>query len=101
MVPGSATTRAGNVTSENPVTVVIGNFPSGGSVTISWEVVADSGDSLTTQATFTCTQTGAIVSDDPDTGTLVADDCRYGVVALPDGGLAYAAETEVVVLRPG
>lgn len=39
--------------------------------------------------------------DDPDTGTLVADDCRYGVVALPDGGLAYAAETEVVVLRPG
>lgn len=38
--------------------------------------------------------------DDPDTGTLVADDCRYGVVALPGGGLAYAAESDVVVLRP-
>lgn len=37
---------------------------------------------------------------DPDTGTLVADDCRYGVVALPDGGLAYAAEDAVVVLQP-
>lgn len=37
--------------------------------------------------------------DDPETGTLVADDCRYGVVALPGGALAYAAETEVVVLR--
>ncbi len=38
--------------------------------------------------------------DDPETGTLVADDCRYGVVALPGGGLAYAAEADVVVLRP-
>ncbi|MBX3284573.1 MAG: hypothetical protein KF703_04445, partial [Actinobacteria bacterium] len=38
--------------------------------------------------------------DDPDTGVLVADDCRYGVVALPGGGLAYAAEDEVVILRP-
>jgi glucose/arabinose dehydrogenase len=38
--------------------------------------------------------------DDPETGALVADDCRYGVVALPGGGLAYAAETEVVLLRP-
>lgn len=39
--------------------------------------------------------------DDPETGAVVADDCRYGVVALPGGALAYAAEDEVVVLRPG
>ena len=33
-------------------------------------------------------------------GDLLADDCRYGVVALPKGGLAYAAEDQVVVLDP-
>jgi glucose/arabinose dehydrogenase len=38
--------------------------------------------------------------DDPETGTLVAEDCRYGVIALPGGAVAYAAEDEVVILRP-
>lgn len=33
-------------------------------------------------------------------GTFMADGCRYGVVALPRGGLAYATADEVVVLRP-
>ena len=33
-------------------------------------------------------------------GKVIARDCRYGVVALPDGRLAYAAEDEVVILAP-
>lgn len=32
-------------------------------------------------------------------GEVIADDCRYGVVALGDGGLAYAAPDEVVLLE--
>lgn len=34
------------------------------------------------------------------TGVAVAGDCRYAVVTLPDGGLAYAAEDAVVILAP-
>jgi len=70
VVPDSVATTDGNVTNENPVTVAIGNLQAAGSVTISWEVIADSGTELTTQGTFTCTQLGEVASDDPDTGTV-------------------------------
>lgn len=33
-------------------------------------------------------------------GELVADDCLFGVVTLPEGRLAYATDDEVVILRP-
>lgn len=32
-------------------------------------------------------------------GETIATDCRYGVIALDDGRLAYAAEDELVVLE--
>jgi len=42
---------------------------------------------------------------DPDepgdaSGELVAKDCLFGVVALPEGRVAYATDDEVVILRP-
>ncbi|MBK7322935.1 MAG: PQQ-dependent sugar dehydrogenase [Candidatus Microthrix parvicella] len=48
-------------------------------------------------------QTGDLMLVDPDdpqggTGPRVADDCRYGVVSLGDGRLAYSTEREVVVV---
>lgn len=47
--------------------------------------------------------TGDLVLVDPEdprggTGPRVADDCRYGVVSLGDGRLAYAADDEVVIV---
>ena len=49
---------------------------------------------------FATGELGIVDPADPGDGRgdVVADDCRYGVVALPDGGLAYAAEAEVVLL---
>jgi hypothetical protein len=51
---------------------------------------------------YATTELRLVDPDDPGDGNgeLLADDCRYAVVALPDGGLAYAAEEEVVTLAP-
>jgi len=94
VVAGSVTTSDGNVTGENPVTVAIGNLQAAGSVTISWEVTADSGTELATQASFTCTQLGAVASDDPDTGTV--DDPT--VTPLGTGGYVPPVIQEIPTL---
>jgi hypothetical protein len=51
---------------------------------------------------YATTSLGIVDPDDPGdaAGDEVADDCRYAVATLPDGGLAYAAEDEVVLLGP-
>ncbi|CAN5263661.1 hypothetical protein BH20ACT3_BH20ACT3_15780 [soil metagenome] len=51
---------------------------------------------------YATTELRLVDPDDPGDGKgeLLADDCRYAVIALPDGGVAYAAEEEVVVLTP-
>ena len=41
----------------------------------------------------------SLVRAGAERGEVIADDCRYGVVALGDGGLAYAADDEVVLLE--
>lgn len=68
VVPGSVATTDGNVTDEDPVTVVIGHLEANDTVTITWEVVPTSGTEMSTQGTFTCVQLGDVVSDDPATG---------------------------------
>jgi hypothetical protein len=51
---------------------------------------------------YATTSLGIVDPDDPGdaAGDEVADDCRYAIASLPDGGLAYAAEDAVVVLGP-
>ncbi len=64
--------------------------------------VAVTTDGLLALCNYATTELHLVDPDDPGDGLgeLVADDCRYGVVALADGGLAYAGEDDVVVLAP-
>lgn len=64
--------------------------------------VAVTAEGMLALCNYATTELRLVDPDDPGDalGELLADDCRYGVVALPDGGLAYATEDEVILLTP-
>jgi hypothetical protein len=91
---GSATTTQGTVTSENPITVSLGNLMStAGPITVQWDVVVNSGSTVSSQGTLTCNGAPTLSDDpstpgpsDPTVTTLVASIAQ--VPTLSEAGMA-------------
>ena len=88
IVPGSLTTTAGMLLSEDPVEVDLGELTAGASVAVSFEVEIDhpvpaSTDRIVNQGTVTSDQLPAVLSDDPDLGGS-ADPTETLIAAAPD-----------------
>ena len=91
LVADSVTTSKGAVTGTAPVTVSIGPVTAGETITITWQVVADSGTQLSSQGTVTATRSGTALSNDPDTAaaadpTVTLFDQQQGAEPIPTLG---------------
>ncbi|NWG01122.1 MAG: IPTL-CTERM sorting domain-containing protein [Thermoanaerobaculaceae bacterium] len=101
VVPGSVTTTQGTVLGSNPVSVNIGVIPvGGGPVTVTWQVVANSGTQLISQGTVSGTRSGNTATDDPDTPPS-SDPTVTNFLVLQPGTVQFAAATANVAENAG